>query len=449
MQQLLVRRADRRSCHRRSRRAPATGHVPRRTPTRCRRVDAACPFCPGHEHETPPEVARVPDPARPTRRGGRCGSCRTSTRSSAAASPGAHEVVVLSPAHDADFGALSPSRRPPTCCSRCATAPRFHLAPGCRYVQAFVNQGKAAGASIEHPHAQLVALDFVPRAAHRSASIGSRLAALRRRPGTSTWSTAPCSRGARPARRAVHGPARARRRGARFDEATDAEARRRRASRSATRSRRSAGARRPAVQRRDPHRAARPCPPVPLVGRIVPRAHRDGRFRDWAPACSSTSSRPRTAAARAASRYGEDPGRDHDRRATRRDLADRRADRAPHRLDGRRRHRSASPAQRRGVGTEFDCLTRVGPFRLTDRMTVTEWEPGRTMGIKHRGVVTGPGPLHAAPPPGRADPVHLERAADGSRGGWAGAVGAHLAKPVLRAIWRRNLRRLKAIVEAA
>ncbi|HEY5012350.1 MAG TPA: SRPBCC family protein, partial [Acidimicrobiia bacterium] len=27
-----------------------------------------------------------------------------------------------------------------------------------------------------------------------------------------------------------------------------------------------------------------------------------------------------------------------------------------------------------GVGTEFDCLTRVGPFRMTDRMTVTEWE---------------------------------------------------------------------------
>ena len=39
---------------------------------------------------------------------------------------------------------------------------RFHLAHGCRYAQAFVNQGKNAGASIEHPHAQLVALDLVP-----------------------------------------------------------------------------------------------------------------------------------------------------------------------------------------------------------------------------------------------------------------------------------------------
>jgi hypothetical protein len=30
-----------------------------------------------------------------------------------------------------------------------------------------------------------------------------------------------------------------------------------------------------------------------------------------------------------------------------------------------------------------------------------------------------------------------------------GPVGALAAKPVLRAIWRRNLRRLKVIVEAA
>jgi UDPglucose--hexose-1-phosphate uridylyltransferase len=39
---------------------------------------------------------------------------------------------------------------------------RAHLDAGCAYVSAFINHGKAAGASIEHPHAQLVALDFVP-----------------------------------------------------------------------------------------------------------------------------------------------------------------------------------------------------------------------------------------------------------------------------------------------
>jgi UDPglucose--hexose-1-phosphate uridylyltransferase len=38
----------------------------------------------------------------------------------------------------------------------------FHLDRGFLHTQAFVNHGKAAGASIEHPHAQLVAIDFVP-----------------------------------------------------------------------------------------------------------------------------------------------------------------------------------------------------------------------------------------------------------------------------------------------
>jgi UDPglucose--hexose-1-phosphate uridylyltransferase len=42
---------------------------------------------------------------------------------------------------------------------------RAHHAGGHRYVQVFVNPGKEAGASLAHPHAQIVALDFVPPAA--------------------------------------------------------------------------------------------------------------------------------------------------------------------------------------------------------------------------------------------------------------------------------------------
>ena len=29
--------------------------------------------------------------------------------------------------------------------------------------------------------------------------------------------------------------------------------------------------------------------------------------------------------------------------------------------------------KRSGVGTKFDCATKVGPFRLKDRMEITEW----------------------------------------------------------------------------
>jgi len=103
--------------------------------------------------------------------------------------------------------------------------------------------------------------------------------------------------------------------------------------------------------------------------------------------------------------------------------------------------------QTRGVGTAFDCITRVGPIRLNDRMTVTEWEAGKRMGIEHHGIVTGRGRFT------------LRRSRGGrTRFTWkehlvfpwwiGGPVGAILAKPVLRAIWRRNLRRLKTIVEA-
>ncbi len=103
-------------------------------------------------------------------------------------------------------------------------------------------------------------------------------------------------------------------------------------------------------------------------------------------------------------------------------------------------------ASTRGVGTTFDCRTQVGPFRLTDRMTVTEWEPGRTMGIEHKGLVTGRGRFTLQGQPG-----------GGTRFTWTerlefpwwlgGEVAALAAKPVLGRIWHRNLRTLAALVE--
>ncbi len=103
--------------------------------------------------------------------------------------------------------------------------------------------------------------------------------------------------------------------------------------------------------------------------------------------------------------------------------------------------------QRQGVGTTFDCRTVVGPLRTTDRMTVTDWEPGAAMGIEHRGAVTGRGRFT------------LEPSARGTRLRWreelrfpwwlGGPVGEVLAKPVLTRVWRRNLDRLRAHVVAA
>jgi polyketide cyclase/dehydrase/lipid transport protein len=100
----------------------------------------------------------------------------------------------------------------------------------------------------------------------------------------------------------------------------------------------------------------------------------------------------------------------------------------------------------RGAGTAFDCLTRVGPFRTTDHMVITEWEPGRAMGIEHRGAVTGHGRFTLQP-----DGDHRTRFTWRERlrlPMWMGGrFGEVIAKPVLMNMWQRNLARLKALVE--
>ena len=103
--------------------------------------------------------------------------------------------------------------------------------------------------------------------------------------------------------------------------------------------------------------------------------------------------------------------------------------------------------RRSGVGTTFECDTKVGPIRLTDEMAITAWEPPGAdghgaMGVRHEGVVTGEGTFHLAPlDDGRTRCTWEESL----RFPWwmGGPLGATLGKPVLRAVWRRNLTRLR------
>jgi uncharacterized protein YndB with AHSA1/START domain len=105
--------------------------------------------------------------------------------------------------------------------------------------------------------------------------------------------------------------------------------------------------------------------------------------------------------------------------------------------------------QRRGVGTSFLCRTKVGPIRLSDKMRITRWEPGRAMGVEHVGLVTGSGVFTLEP-----------LSATSTRFVWdetlifpwwlGGPLGAFVGgKIVLRSIWRGNLRRLSALCAAA
>src|SRR5687767_12040290 len=108
-----------------------------------------------------------------------------------------------------------------------------------------------------------------------------------------------------------------------------------------------------------------------------------------------------------------------------------------------------SAEQRTGVGTTFDCDTKVGPLRLVDRMEITEWEPPTVMGVRHRGVVTGTGRFTLAA-------IDLDRrtrftwSEDLRFPWWLGGRAGELlgGKVVMRAIWRRNLRALDRLVTA-
>jgi UDPglucose--hexose-1-phosphate uridylyltransferase len=116
----------------------------------------ACPFCPGEESRTPPEVARTG--------GGEPDGPGWEVRAFPNLYPivEAHEVVVLAPDHRS-FADLDDDE---------ATAVvrvlrdrvHAHLEAGHVYGVAIVNHLRAAGASIAHPHAQVFALDVVPRA---------------------------------------------------------------------------------------------------------------------------------------------------------------------------------------------------------------------------------------------------------------------------------------------
>ncbi len=135
---------------------------------------ATCPFCPGNEEETPAALEtygangkwliRVLPNLYPAFDGdepfivSHLGPVFTEAPSS-----GIHEVLILSPSHAEDFGQISDEQ-----CSLVMSAIRDRTeehctTPGLRYTQAIINHGREAGASIEHPHAQLLGIPFVPR----------------------------------------------------------------------------------------------------------------------------------------------------------------------------------------------------------------------------------------------------------------------------------------------
>jgi UDPglucose--hexose-1-phosphate uridylyltransferase len=132
-----------------------------------------CPFCPGNEEATPPaletygpggrwSVRVVPNrfPAFSGTDGHRVH--QVGPVFAEADANGIHEVLVLSPEHKSGWAELSDKQA-----GLVMAAVRDRIEDHARlsaveYTQAIVNHGREAGASIEHPHGQLLGIPFVP-----------------------------------------------------------------------------------------------------------------------------------------------------------------------------------------------------------------------------------------------------------------------------------------------
>ena len=103
-----------------------------------------------------------------------------------------------------------------------------------------------------------------------------------------------------------------------------------------------------------------------------------------------------------------------------------------------------SPATE-GVGTAFSCLTKVGPFKTTDLMTITQWEDNKTMGVEHTGLIKGTGNFQIHPH-GEESTITWKESLSFPLF-FLGPLGALAATPLLTYIWKKNLNNLKNIVE--
>ena len=106
-----------------------------------------CPFCAGHESETPPEIWRDGTPWR----------VRVFPNKYPATER--HEVIVETPDHQATFDQLPPEHAAAAVASYIS---RYYSGADDRYVCVFKNHGPAAGASIPHEHSQVIGTPFVP-----------------------------------------------------------------------------------------------------------------------------------------------------------------------------------------------------------------------------------------------------------------------------------------------
>lgn len=142
-------------------------------------VGKFCPFCPGNEDKTPPEILAYHEPGRDKNAPGwwvrvvpnkfpalqiegglnRQGEGMYDKMNGV----GAHEVVIETAEHTSDYPDLPSNRSQDVIWAFRDRIMDLKKDARFEYILIFKNKGAAAGASLSHPHSQLIALPVIPK----------------------------------------------------------------------------------------------------------------------------------------------------------------------------------------------------------------------------------------------------------------------------------------------
>jgi UDPglucose--hexose-1-phosphate uridylyltransferase len=154
----------------RSRRARAwsTEHQEANVPS----FDPSCPFCPGNEHLLPGVISEVPADAGPDWRvrvvpnkypavQPDAPSTQSPADRARFAGYGAHRVIIETPLHNADLDALTDIQVAILLETYQAQFSELAQQPGIKSVILFRNRGVRAGATLQHPHSQIISFGML------------------------------------------------------------------------------------------------------------------------------------------------------------------------------------------------------------------------------------------------------------------------------------------------
>ncbi len=148
-----------------------------------------CPFCPGNESKTPPEVLAYRSGSQPNQPGwslrvvpnkfpvlGIEGDLDREGEGmfDKMQGIGAHEVVIEAPEHILSMAALSERSIEQVLCAFRDRTNDLKNDRRLKYVLIFKNHGEGAGATLEHSHSQLIALPVVPKRVQEELEVAGR-----------------------------------------------------------------------------------------------------------------------------------------------------------------------------------------------------------------------------------------------------------------------------------